>query len=513
MLEEAIEGEEDVTPEGVGDHDITTATETADLQTSEPVPSAAVVEGVEEPLPLPPSDAPSSAPLEIATSFTKLALEVGQQCLAEVVSVATLEEFVCLVTTEEKELSDLMEDITHQGYVFGEEDALTVSVPKKGLPVAACSLKDSCWRRAEVDSMGHEPNSVCVTYVDHGSTETLSLDRVRHLEKRFADALPTLCVTCSLPILKENDLNPLPFAGEPWELMWPVSCIKQFAQLTDTKRAKEEGSGLYLEVFEANDDGYVVKVIKHLASGEEVDVREAIIEKLREPKKVELDDSVATNDGAVKDEEEALLDAEVMKAVEGEMATRQGEPAECVYSVATGDETVTLRTRTPTPQPTTDQEGEGTIEEILTEPTEEDGEKPHKIDNSLDQEEVQKESDGPAAKLLSQSSVGSEGEEWADASLDLTDQPSTDDVISDVVVPDVPLAASELVPVEASKEEGIVGESSSETVVELVNENGTGEDVKPCSSQDLATSGKHGVYGMYSVPLGHGTRALFSLCN
>ena len=278
--------------------------------------------------------------------------------------------------------------------------------------------------------------------------------------------------------------------------MWPIGCIKQFAQLTDTKRAKEDSSGLYLEVIEASDDGgYVVKVIKRLASGEEVDIREALIEKLRKKKKIELDDSVATEDGTVNDDdEEALLDAEVMKAV-GDLAThRQGEAEECVYSVSTGDETVTLRTRTPTPQPTADQDREGAIEgDQAAKPTEMDGtcsEKPHEISNDVDGGEAQNES---GSKRLSQNSLGSEEDEWADAAQDLT-EPSTSEAISDVVIPDVPLAASELVPaIEASREEeGGVGESDSETVMELVNGNGTREDVKPCLSDlDLATSGKH----------------------
>ena len=486
--EETAEEEEGIlTPEAVGDH-VTTTTDTTDLQTSDSAPTTTGVEDIEEPLPLPPSDVPSNTPLEIATSFTKLTLEAGQQYLAEVISVATLEEFVCCVIAKKKELDDLINDIGRQGYTLGEEDALTVSVPKKGLPVAACSLKDSCWRRAEIESLGHEPNSVCVTYVDHGSIETLSLDRVRHLEKRFSDALPTLSVTCSLPILKENDLNPIQFAGEPWELMWPISCIKQFAQLTDTKRAREEGSGLYLEVIETNEDGYVVNVIKHLASGEELDVREALIEKLREPKQIHFDDSIATED-AVNDEEEALLDAEVMKAMAGEATTiSQSEPTECVYSVATGDETVTLRTRTPTPQPTTDQDGEDSNVGDQAKPKE-DGtsdEKLHENVTDLDQGEVKKKSVEPNAKRLSHSSLGSEEDEWADASQDLMG-PSTSNILSDVVIPDVPLAASELVPIEASTEEGVKGESSSET---MMNGNGTGEDVKPCLSQNLAVSGR-----------------------
>ena len=382
---------------------------------------------------------------------------------------------------------------------------MTVSVPEKGLPVAACSVKDSCWRRAEIDSMGREPNSVCVTYVDHGNAETLSLDRVRHLEKRFADALPTLCVTCSLPILKENDLNPLQFAGEPWELVWPISCIKQFAQLTDTKKAREEGSWLYLEVIEVGDDGYMVKVIKHLVNGEEVDVREALIEKLREPKKIELDDSIAAEDSTVKDEEEALLDDEVVKAIGGEgVATSQDEPTVCVNSVATGDETVTPRTRTPTLQPTADQDGEDAIEGDQVKSTKEDGktseEQSHVTDNDLALGEVQKELDGSVAKRLSQISLDSEEDEWADAPQDLL-EPSTSDVVSNVVIPDVPLAALELVPVKASKDEGVVGESGSKTVMEFVNGNGTGGDTKPCLSQDLVTLGKHDIHStcMYIV--------------
>jgi hypothetical protein len=236
----------------------------------------------------------------------------------------------------------------------------------------------------------------------------------------------------------------------------------------------------------------VVKVIKRLASGEEVDIRDALIEKLREPKKIDLDDSIAIEEGTINaDDEEALLDAEVMKAVGGDMATHQGEAEECVYSVSTGDETVTLRTRTPTPQPTADQRGEGSVEGDQTKLTEMDGihsEKPHEIGNDLDQGEVQKELGGSSAKRLSQNSLGSEEDEWADAAQDLT-EPPTSDAISDVVIPDVPLAASDLLPAaEATKEEG----SDSETVMELVNGNGTREDVKPClsTSQDFAISGK-----------------------
>ena len=496
---EEAEAEEDVTLAAVDDKDTTAIdnVQSTDLQAkdSAPVPD---VEDVEEPLPLPPSDVPSDAPFEIATSFTKLTLEVGHRYSAEVVSIATLEEFVCRITTKEQELRDLKDDIGLQGYMIGEEDPLTVSVPKKGLPVAACSSKDGTWHRAEIDSMGHEPNTVCVMYIDHGNTETLSLDRVRHLEKRFADALPTLCVSCSLPILKESDLNPLQFAGEPWELMWPIGSIKQFSQLTNIKREEEGGSGLYLEVIESNDDGYVVKVIKHLASGEEIDVRDALIEKLREPKEIQLDDTTPEND-VMNDEEEALLDTEVMKTV-GEATATQQPATECVYSVATGDETVTLRTRTPTPQPTTDDGGEVSNEGETIARSEDDGmseEKPHENDTNLDQlqGDIPKESDRPAtkAKLQTQGSFGSEEDEWADASQDLT-EPSTSDVLPDVVIPDVPLAASELVPVEASEGEGGVGESNSKTTTESMNgnETETGEDVKPCLSQDFAISGKQG---------------------
>ena len=288
--------------------------------------------------------------LEFATSFTKLVLEVGSRYSAEVVSVSTLEEFVCRITTRERELRDLMDEIGRQGYKIGEEDALCVSVPKKGLPVAACFTKDNCWHRGEIQSLGRLPNTVNVLYVDRGDVETVSLDRVRHLEKRFAEAVPTQCVTCALPILTENDLNTLPLEGEPWELVWPVSSVKQFSQLT---KPKEEGSGLYLEVVDLNDDGvFVVKVMKCLSEGEEVDVRNALVEKIREPKLVQFDDSMNEEDGDFEREENAdpLADTEVEETLSLEASSTQ-QTTEGVYSVAVGDETVTLHARTPTPQP------------------------------------------------------------------------------------------------------------------------------------------------------------------
>ena len=486
---EENEGGEDAMRAVLCDQDTTTnSAQSTDVQVSDSVPTTTSVEDIEEPLPLPPSDVPSDAPLEIATSLTKLTLEVGRRYPAEVISFTSLEEFVCRITTKEKELRDLVDDIGHQGYFVGEEDPLTVTVPKKGLPVVAHSSKDNCWCRAEITSVEHECNSVCVTYVDNGSSETLSLDRVRHLVKRFADALPTLCVTCSLPILKENDLHPVRFDGDPWELTWPSSCVEQFTQLIDVKT--EESSGLSLEVMETTEDWYVVKVIKHLASGEEIDVRSALVEKLREAEMMQLSNDVipGANDGIEVPDTEAL-------GTTVEATTTNTEPTECVYSVAAGDETVTLLTSTPTPQPATGDneeeldstEGEAQTKDGGNESVEGES-KPEDDENLVIDEKAVKEddfgqsgdSDEANAKLPPQSG---EEAEWTDASPGITEQ-STSDTDTDV-----PLTVSEMVSAEASQGEAVVEGSNSKTALESMNGNEAEEDVKPCLLQEFSTAG------------------------
>ena len=440
---------------------------TADHQTS--VSRVPVAEDAEEPLPSPSDNEANNVSPEIATSFPKLTLEKGTRYSAEVVSVATLDDFVCRIVTREQQLHDLMEDIGCQGYRVGQEDALTINMPKKGLPVAACFSKDNQWYRAEIVSLGREPNTVSVLYVDRGNMETLLLERVKHLEKRFADALPTLCVTCGLPTLCENDLNPPCFEGEPWELMWPISSIKQFSQLTNMKT--QEGSELYLEVIDVGSTCYLVKVIRSsLANGEEVDVRNALVENLREPKQIQFDDQDAVNY-----EEDPLADSEVLKTLE---STTQ-QPTECVYSVATGDETISLRARTPTPQPGEQEESREGRHQYL--------ENEHNLDKD-DDDDVQKSLEKPAVKLEPQVSSGSEDDVWSDAAQDLksTELP-TSEVLSDAVVPTVPIAESELAPPKTS--DGVVDGSDSISATESVNGNGTRGDEKPRVSLDLSTSG------------------------
>ena len=457
-------------------------------QTRESEAPLAKTEDVEEPLP-PATSIEAVEPKdnlsEIAMSLSKLTLEVGRRYSAEIVSVGTLEEFTCRITTRGEELRSLMDDLNNQGYRAGEEDALCVAVPQKGLPVAACLSKDNSWHRGEVLSLGSQSNTVNVRYVDLGDTETVSLDCVRHLQKRFADAIPTLCVTCGLPVLKENDLNSQEFAGEPWELEWPISSVKQFSQLTNPKTL-EEGCGLYLEILDTSEDGFVVKVIKRLASGEELDVRGALIDKLREPKQVQLEfdcsgevtDVMVTNKGSAIDEKEPSEDSDLQETFEEISATQQ--PTGSVHSVAVGDEAVPLHLRTPIPH--SGDEGADSNECTGPEVTTTSYQKQLKSqDNCYGINDDQEKVGEVSVKLEPRDSVGSEEDEWLDASqdLDLT-EPSTSDVLPDEVVPAVP-----------ASNDDVMGGSDSAVESEMVNGSGTGKaaEVKPC----LESSGMEGV--------------------
>ena len=470
----------------------------ADIQASCSIPK---LEGIDETSLLTASDkidkTDDNGP-EIATSFSKPSLEVGKRYSAQVISVSSLEEFLCRLATKEKELQQLLEDIRQQSYTIGEESALSVSTPKKGLPVVACSSKDDSWQRGEIECLGRTSNTVSVLYVDRGDTETLPLERVRHLEKMFADALPTLCVTCGLPVLKETDLNPKSFDGEPWELMWPVSSVKQFSQLTNRK-TMGEGSELYLEIIDASDDdNFVVNVIKTLPNGGEFNVRNALVEKFCEPQPVpqfddnvpnEMSDSVNTEKG--QEEKDVLADGELQETQQRQAtttttttSTSPQHPAECAHM--SREEALLLGARTPSPQP--DQESGGNLDpgecslnkkEVTCQQHESQDSLGNNNDNQNIKPDVLVSVDKPAIKEEPTGEVESEGNketEWMDASQELSlTEPSTSDILPDEVVPADPLAASELVSTAAE---------------ELVNRNDESvEDVKPSLSSYLESPG------------------------
>ena len=425
-------------------------------------------EDAEEPLPSPDEvivlSSDSSPEVEIATKLSKLSLDVGVRHPAEVVSVETLDCFVCRLTTKEKELCELTDDLKRQGYVKGEGDSLSIAAAKEGTPVAACHPKDDSWHRAEVLSLGREPNTVKILYVDRGDKETVPFERVRLLEKRFADVFPAQRLVCSLPVLTEADLNPPQFAGEPWELVWPISSIKLFSKLTNTKAVQEEGSTLYLEVIEEQEDVTVVKVIKSLAGGEEIDVRCALVEKLREPKPIQFDDGVC--------EEEAdgdVLNQDICAGVsEGQEAT--GEPPfspEQVLSSNVEDESVALHARTPSPQPddvalhartpspqpddvalharTPSPQPDDVTGEAASPNEAVEGSQPAENCVGVAVSECEEMGgDAPTVKVELRDSLDSGSDEWLDASQDASlTEPSTSDVVPDATAPAVPTEGSE----------------------------------------------------------------------
>ena len=217
---------------------------------------------------------PTKGQAEFATQYMPTPVPVGSH-FTVVVSVSdesTPEAFVCRLLDHQIQLEELMEAMAARSYEVGE-DALSCVSP--GTPVCACGTLDNTWRRGKVVSAGKESSTYSVLYVDDGSKEDLPVQRIRHLEKCFAECLPPQSISCSLPVLLESDVNPdLPSSWEAWELKWPVSCDSLFVDLTSNKQR------FSLEVLALREDGTcVVRLFC-----DECDVREVLVAKLRDPK-------------------------------------------------------------------------------------------------------------------------------------------------------------------------------------------------------------------------------------
>ena len=253
-----------------------------------------------------------------AVAYPQHSLQPGARLRVVVTAVSSLDEFTCQVSDETAGLQELSGEIAARHYTV-ESGQLALKDPHPGLPVCACSTKDDMWYRAVVISISKLPDSVTVRYIDYGNSEELVLQRVKHLEQCFANALPPLAITCSLLVLCERDLNPnIPDEVEPWELMWPMSCASHFSQLVLKK-------DLDLEVVNTQENGtFVVKLIDSPAG---TDIRETIVAKLCEPKLLQLEE----------EEEEETLNGEFHDALDTE--NDQPKPLlECIQQLSVEEE-------------------------------------------------------------------------------------------------------------------------------------------------------------------------------
>ena len=287
--------------------DITTLVDTPKAAVSfpeseEPIPipvGAGVPAGTGDPpigVSLPESDTPipavvpdlKSQTLEYATSYPEVTLSPGTRFHVTVASVSSPDDFTCQTIIEGSE--DLEREIAAEGYGIGI-DSLTVRAPTPGQPVCVCCSRDNTWCRAKITSVDQAPNAISVEYVDLGFSEVLPLERVKCLKQPFASAQPPRALHCSLQPLTERDLGPSALETEDaWELVWPQSCSRLLVELT---RDKE---GIFMEVTGTSEEGnFIVKLVD--ASGEaDVDIREAIVAKLREPKALPLDNDTSDDE-------------------------------------------------------------------------------------------------------------------------------------------------------------------------------------------------------------------------
>ena len=215
-----------------------------------------------------------------ATAYPSQSLEVGTKQQVVVSSVSSMDNFICQITGEHAALRKLMDSIAAQGYTVRDE-CLALDELRLGLPVCACSTQDGAWYRAEITSVTHLPELVTVRYIDYGNSEELAVERIKRLEECFAGVLPPQTVSCSFPPLCEQDLNPdVPDELDPWELVWPLSCVRHFSELV-------LGRELNLEVLGVMEGGVLMVSLVDLSSGD--DIRKVIVGKLREPKILQLE--------------------------------------------------------------------------------------------------------------------------------------------------------------------------------------------------------------------------------
>ena len=208
---------------------------------------------------------------EFAENLSSL-LPVGSCHSVKVTSVSSLDEFTCKLLDQQDRLQDLLNEIASLNYEVGS-DELSLTHPKPALAVCCCSTNDNTWHRGEVIFSDSATGTYKVLYVDLGVTESLILGRLKRLKKSLADCLPPQSVKCSFPILLETDVSlALPSLLEPWQLDWPLSCVRHFEGLVG------EIGLLQMEVLQWQEgSGYVVRLFS-----DRCDVRELLVHWLRD---------------------------------------------------------------------------------------------------------------------------------------------------------------------------------------------------------------------------------------
>ena len=277
-----------------------------------------------------PSSESATTSQHSASEYLKNNLPIGSRYSVKVTAVSSLEEFSCQLSNNQDQLDDLMNAIAARNY---QVDSLSCTQPELSLPVCACS-SSNIWQRGKIVSSGLKPNTFKVLYVDYGTTEVLPLVRIKCLEKRFIEALPPQAICCSLPVLRENDINTsLPSSLDVWELDWPVSCIEHFSKLSGG--IEGDSIKLSMEILEAfEDDTYIVKLCNS-----QLDIRDALLTKLRDP------------DGCVVkgDDLEAVCLADTMDGLEDLRAMEKESPPVQgnLYKMEENDEPVITSVRAP----------------------------------------------------------------------------------------------------------------------------------------------------------------------
>ena len=267
-------------------------------ESEEPIPipgEVTVPEGTEEspvgvslPESIPVVLPAATTALEYAMSYSKVTISSGTRFQVTVASVSSPDNFTCQTLTEGSEA--LVREIAAEGYSIGS-DSLTVRAPTAGQPVCVCCSRDNTWCRAKITSVDQAPNTISVEYIDLGFSEVLTLEKVKYLKKVFASAHPPRALHCSLQPLTERDLGPSALETEDaWELVWPRSCSAHLAELT---RGKE---GVSIEVTGTNEEGHFIVKLMDTSGEVDVDIREAIVAKLREPKALPLDNDTSDDE-------------------------------------------------------------------------------------------------------------------------------------------------------------------------------------------------------------------------
>lgn len=252
-------------------------------------------------------------------------LTPGQRFEVCILRLTSVDDFTCQMVEGEESIAAAIAEAERSEV----HPSLNIEALSPGAPVLACSPAFKGWFRAAVTNVDTASGSVSVLFVDQGSNQVLTIDQLKPMDQAMVHLSPPRVFDCQVSPLCETDLNPsCNFPGEEWELEWPT-CSTQYLNefMWDLGTVSVE----ILSVPEGNASKYTVSLYsgptKSIASsshGSSLDLRAAIVSRLREPMPLNPDDSLA--ESCSRDEDSESVEEDLLEE-ESEEAREEDEEA------------------------------------------------------------------------------------------------------------------------------------------------------------------------------------------